>query len=214
MALATVLKGIYRELTGSQREVDLGATREGGLHVAQRSAPYVEITRQGQMWSVMNTSALAALVVRPSTVANLTLHNLHAEGGPSLVIVRAFFFNLVSTAAQARSGLWLCSHQKAAAPTASIVVVKGATGTPNSDVAAQVVAAVAATVVDDGWFPWGDSVDLEPTGVLPGTQKDVDVRGLLVVPPGRSISTQVVSGVVGNTFTTGFMYYKAQLDLG
>lgn len=212
MGLVTTIKAFYKEIGGSQKEVDLGATREGTLHVAQRAAPYAEIARQGEMWSVMNTSALAALVVRPGTLSNLTLHNL--DDALSLVIVRAFFFNLVSTAAQARSGLWLCSHFKAAAPTASILVAKGATGKQISDAGLRVIVAVGATVADDGWFPWGDSVDLEPTGILPGTQKDVDVNGKLIVPPLHAISTQVVSGVVGNTFTTGFMFYKAKLDLG
>ena len=189
-----------------------GANQAGDALVAQGLPPYTEITRRGGGYQVMNTTALAALVVRPSTVANLTLFNNNAAGGKSLIIVRAFAFNLVSTAAQARHGLWLCSHKPGlVSPTADITAIKSLSCKANYGGGA--VADTGMTVIDDGWFPWGPWGDVEPTGVLPGGILEVKVDGAIIVPPTCGVSTQVVSSVVGNTYTTGFMFYEEQLAL-
>src|SRR3990167_9902141 len=124
MGIATMILGRRRGGGGSQ-EVEIGASRDGALHVAHRLPPYAEITRRGRTYSAMNTAALAALVVRPSTVANFTLFNNEPEGGLSYVVDRAFAFNLVSTAAQARSGLWLCVHPKGLVSPTNDITARG-----------------------------------------------------------------------------------------
>ena len=176
--------------------------------VAQGLPPYTEMTRRGLGWQGMTTAALAALVVRPSTLGNLTLWN--GEVGPtakSYVVDRVFAFNLVSTAAQARHGIWLCSHPAGmAAPTADITAIKSTNGKSAYTGLARLD--TAATVVDDGWFPWGTWGDVEPTGVLPGGILTVNVEGRIIIPPGGGLSIQVVSSVVGNTYTTGFHWYE------
>lgn len=205
------LIGYQRGGSANEQFRFLRSNSEQELLAAQGVPPYTEMTRRGLGWQVMNTSALAALVVRPSTVANLTLYN--GETGAtakSYVIDRVFAFNLVSTAAQARSGIWLCSHVTMTAPTADITAIKSTNGKGIYSGAA--IVDTGATVVDNGWFPWGTWGDVEPTGVLPGGILTVDVAGRIVVPPGAGLSIQVVSSVVGNTFTTGFHWYEVELD--
>lgn len=212
--LATAVKAFYRELMGPERETNVQASRNGALYVAQGLPPYTEMSRRGEGWSMMNTAALAALVVRPTTVSQSTLYNNNPSGGPSFIIDRVFCFNLVSTAAQARFGIWLCLHKYMTAPTSpEITVANGNTGKVGTGDAIGAIFKTPATVLDDGWFPWGSSVDTEPTGVLPGPQISVEVAGRLIVPPGRGISIQVVASAVADTFTTGFSFYREQLDM-
>ena len=211
MGLSTMLQGLRRGGGGTQ-EVTIGASRQGALHVAPLHLSHAELSRQGVGWSAMNTSALAALVVRPSTVANFTLFNNEPEGGLSYVMDRAFAFNLVSTAAEGRYGLWLCVHKKGlVSPTNDITVRASHRGRANYGGSS--ICDTAMTVTDDGWFPYGQTSDVEPTGVLPGGIVTVDLFGRLIVPPQCGISTQVVAAVTGETFTSGFAWFEMQLDL-
>jgi hypothetical protein len=89
--------------------------------VAHGLPPYTEMTRKGNGWATMSTSAVAGLVVRPSTVAALELWNGYHTGGPSLIIDRLFFFNLVSTnVIEGFSGWAQVTAAKAAPSTASL----------------------------------------------------------------------------------------------
>ena len=192
-----------------------GHGTDGGALLTQHDLPkYVELVRRGHVWSVMNTAALAALVVRPSTVANFTLFNNNPSGsGICFIMLRAFAFNLVSTAAQARSGLWVCLHVPGlVTPTNDITARASHSGKVTANTA-NAIGDTAMTVTDDGWFPVGQWSDVEPTGILPGAIMVADLEGLWIVPPQCGISTQVVSSVVGNTFTSGFTFAVEKLVL-
>ena len=192
---------------GVKGPLNLNGNRD--LLVAQGLPPYVEITRQGQGWSAMSTAAIAALVVRPTTVANATLWNNHADGGKSLVIDRAFAHNLVGVA-NSGFGIWLCVHKRGmVAPTNDITVRNGNTGKPSGSLT---YFDNGATVVDDGWFPWGNSIRTV-TVTVPGGQVEVEVAGRLIVPPQQAISLQVVADTTAATFTAGFMWYEVQLAI-
>lgn len=183
--------------------------------VAQGLPPFTQLSMENKGWQVMNTSALAALVVRPSTTANLTLYNNNtAASNICFVIDRIFAFNLVSTAAQARSGMWHCVHPTGmTAPTADITAIKSMSGLATAYSGGAIVD-TGATVVDDGWFPCGNWSDVEPTGVLPGAIMEYQPQGRLVIPPTAAVSVQVVSSVVGNTFTAGFAWWELELPVG
>ena len=194
---------------------ELKADREGGLLVSHSLPRYTEITRRGGGWSLMNTAALAALVIRPSTLSNFTLFNNNPSGSDLCYIIdRAFAFNLVSTAAQARSGLWLCVHPPGLVTPANDITARASSSGKVTANEANAMGDTNMTVTDDGWFPWGPWSDVEPTGVLPGAIMVAEIEGRLIVPPQCGISTQVVSGVVGNTFTSGFSFYVQKLKLG
>ena len=190
----------------------LEANEFGEQFVAQGLPQYTEMARLGTGYQAMNTSALAALVVRPSTVANFTLFNNNPAGGDSFIIHRAFAFNLVSTTAEARQGIWLCCHKPGlVSPTADITAIKSMSC--KSGYGGGAVCDTAMTVIDDGWFPWGPFSTVEPTGVLPGGIMEARIDGALIVPPTCGISIQVVSSVVGNTFTCGFGWFEKKLTV-
>ena len=146
-------------------------------------------------------------MVRPDTVAAITIWNGEEAGGKSLVIDRVFSHQLVSTTAQGFSGLWYCMHLNMTKPTADITALRGSGDGREPET--PVVVDVEATVLDDGWFPIGDATgEVEATGVLPGGNLEGKVDGRLVVPPQHGMSVQVVSGVVGNTFTSGVSWWR------
>lgn len=211
MAIASLFKGLYRG-GGNQEERTLEVARDNSLLVGQSLPPYTELTRRGGGWQAMATAAVAALVVRPTTTAMATLWNGEPQGGKSYVIDRIFAHQLVSTAAQGFYSIWICVHPAGmAAPTDDITVrnslsgKKGYVGYSRFD--------NGATVVADGWFPWGNWSEVEAVGVLPGGHVEAEIAGRIIIPPSAAISMHVVASVVGITLTGGFMWYEVQLDL-
>src|SRR4051812_25857078 len=79
----------------AQAQIQLN--EKGEQLMAPGLPPFTEMVRRGNAWGCMSTSAVAGLVVRPTTVAALELFNGYATNGKSLIIDRLFFFNLVST---------------------------------------------------------------------------------------------------------------------
>ena len=211
MSLETILKALYRG-SGGQEERQLQVDKRNSLLIAHGLPPYTEITRRGGGWQTMATTAVAALVIRPSTTAMATLWNGEPAGGKSYIIDRAFAHQLVSTAAAGFHSLWLCVHPAGMAAVTDDITArnslsgkKGYVGFSRFD--------NGATVVADGWFPWGNWGEVEPTGVLPGGHVEAVVEGRIIIPPTAALSLQVVASVVGNTFTAGFAWYEEQLDL-
>lgn len=195
---------------GTEEELKAKGNKFGEQLVAQGLPRYAEMTRLGQGWQVITVTGVAGLVVRPSTLSLATLFNNEAGGGKSLLIDRIFAFNLVSTAVVGQAGLWICMHPQITKPTADITAIRGYTGTQGYAGAA--ILDVDATVLDQGWFPVGVSQNLV-NGVTPGALLEVLAEGRFIVPPQQAISVQVVSNVVGNTYTVGFGWYEVQLDL-
>lgn len=213
--MAVQIQGETRGGSNDGDERTVGVTPGRELLIAQGLPPYAELTRQGVHWSVMATAAVAGLVVRPSTVAAVTLWNGEGSGGKSYVIDRIFTHNLVSTAAQSFFGMWACIHPAGmTAPTADLAYsATNWRGSSGKFYNGRGIADVGATVVNNGWYPWGQGQEVEATGVLPGSHQSIDVGGRLIVPPGGAISLQVVAGVVGDTFTSGLSWWEVQLDL-
>ena len=183
--------------------------------VAQGLPAYVELSRLGGGYSAISTSAVAGLIVRPTTVALFTLWNGEAAGGRSYVIDRLFTHQLVSGAAESRFGIWATVHPAGmTAPGADIV--RSATnlvGNTGRTYNGQGQVGVDETVVNNGWFPWGDSVSIEPSGTLAGAQVSVEIAGRLIVPPSGGISLHVVASTTNEDFTVGCSWYEVQLDL-
>ncbi|HUX03030.1 MAG TPA: hypothetical protein VMY35_18885 [Phycisphaerae bacterium] len=160
--------------------------------------------------SAIQTAATAALVVRPSTTAAITIWNGENIGGKSLVMDRLFSHQLVSTASAAFCGLWYCLHLEMTKPTNDITTLRG-TGDGREPVNSLVIVDVAASVLNDGWFPCGGGLECEPTGVLPGGNLEWECNGRLIVPPHHGISLQVVSSKTSETFTSGASWWRVQL---
>lgn len=204
------LKGLIRGSSDVERRAEV--TSRGDVFVAQGLPPYAEITRQGGGYSAMATAAVAALVVRPTTIAMATLFNSEGKGGKSLIIDRAFAHNLVGTANSVYS-IWLCLHPVGmTAPTNDITVRNSHSGRPGTVSGSVTLFDNGATVGNDGWFPWGGS-EHTVTITTPGGVVYAEVAGRLIVPPQAGISLHVVADVVGATFTAGFSWYEKELVL-
>jgi len=189
----------------------LRSNSEQELLVSQGTPPYAELSRRGRGWQVMDTTATAAVVVRPSTVAGLTLYN--GETGAtakSYVIDRIFAFNLVTTAALSDWSVWATIHPAGmTAPTADITAIKGMNGSTYTGAA---IVDTGATVTDSGWFPVGGGRVIHGVGVTPGAASVIEIAGRLIVPPTGGISINVVASITGLTFTHGFSWYELDLD--
>ncbi len=183
----------------------------GEQFMAMGLPPYTESTRKGGGWATMSVTAVAGLVVRPSTVCALELWNGYQSGGPSLIIDRLFYFNLVSTAAaEAFSGWAQVATPKTTAPSSASLVVRGNSGKAYSG---SVVNAIGTTVVDCGWFPWTNNFGIVSGGVTPLGAVVANVEGRLIVPPGASLCLHVVSSLVGMTFTQGASWYEETISM-
>jgi len=187
-----------------------GGNELGEQFIAQGLPPYTEMTRKGQAWATMSVTAVAGLVVRPSTVCALELWNGYNTGGPSLIVDRLFYFNLVSTNVIEGFSGWAQVTAAKAAPSSASLVVRGNSGKAYSGA---VVNAVGTTVIDSGWFPWTSAYQKGAGGVVPFGAVMATVEGRLIVPPGSSLCLHVVSSLVGETFTQGASWYEETLTI-
>lgn len=172
--------------------------------------PYTEMVRKGQGWATMSTAAVAALVVRPSTTAAVEIWNGYGVAGPSLIIDRLFFFNLVSTAAAEAYSGWAQVTASKAVPSLTALTVRGNSGKAYSG---QAQTGVSTTVVDSGWFPWTNNFGIVSGGVTPLGAVVANVEGRLIVPPGCSLCLHVVASLVGMTFTQGASWYEETITV-
>ena len=164
----------------------------------------------GDYESAMSTSAVAGLVVRPTTVSLLTIWNGASAGGKTLVIDRIFNHQLVSAAAASFFHMWYCMHLEMTKPANDITALRG-TGDGSEPDNSKVVVDVDATVLNDGWFPCGGQGEAEGTGVLPGGSTEWECGGRLIVPPQHGMSLHVVSSSVNEDFTIGAGWWRVQL---
>jgi hypothetical protein len=171
---------------------------------------FAELVRIGVGWGTMSTSAVAGLVVRPTTTAAFEIHNGSSAGGISLIIDRLFYFNLVSTNVIESFSGWAQVTAAKSAPTDGSFVVRGSSGAAYSGA---VIGAASTTVIASGWFPWTQAVTKGAGGVVPHGAAVAEVNGRIIVPPGASLCLHVVSSLVGQTFTQGASWYEKVLTI-
>ena len=187
--------------------VDVKATEGGILY----NLPYYVVwTAKGYGKQAMATSAIAALVVRPTTTSMLTIYN-PASNSRHLVIERVFAHNLV-TAIEENGGLWLCSHPIGmTAPTGNNISVRNSTNGRAAGGSATIVD-TAESISDNGWFPWGASEWTNLDGTVPGGQLEAKIGGRIIVPPSGGLSIHVVASTTGNTYTSGFHWFEVPVS--
>lgn len=180
--------------------------------VAQGLPIGTEMVRKGRAWATMTVTAAAGLVVRPSTLAAFELWNGAPAGTPAmtLVIDRLFAFNLVSTAVVEGFSIWAQVATVKATPSSAALAIRGNSG--KQGYTGLAVNAIGTTVLDNGWFPWGNAYNKAAGGVLPFGAISAEVNGRLTVPPGCSLCLHVVSSLAGETFTMGAMWYEEPLS--
>jgi len=183
-------------------ETDLKSTEGGVLHTTDQARIW---TAKGYGWLAMATAAVASLIVRPTTTAIATLYNNTTK---NFVLERAFAHNLVSIA-DGQFGIWLCVHPVGmTAPTNDITVRNNTRG----DVAGtEGIFDNGATVVDDGWFPWGEN-STSVTATVPGSLAQALIRGQIILPPTAAISISVVAQTAVVTTCCGFHWFSVPVN--
>lgn len=197
---------------GGDQERRLEVSPQGDLFVAHDLPSYTEITRKGESWATMATAAVAGLVVRPTTTAALEIFNNETSGGKSLVIDRLFSNNLVSTNVIESFQLYAMVTRPKAAPTDAALAITSLSGKAAGT--RTVFTAASTTVVDNGWFPWGESFTKGAGGVVPHGGIVAEVNGRIIVPPQSSLCLHTLASLVGQTFTHGASWFFEQLTLG
>ncbi len=174
---------------------------DGGITT---TVPYQVIwTAKGFAYEAMATSALASLIVRPSTLSQLTLYNNTTN--KHFVIERAFAHNLVSIA-NGQFGIWLCVHPAGMSiPAGNNITVRNSLSGLAANAAVGVVD-TAEAVSDNGWFPWGEN-SASVTATVPGSLAQALVNGRIILPPTAGISIQVVAQTAVVTTTCGFHWF-------
>ncbi len=181
----------------------------GEQFVAGGLPAYTEWTRKNTLWSTMSVTALAALVTRPTTTAGFEIRNNYSSGGPSLVVDRIFCEWRLATAV-ASSAVMYAMVAPQATITAGAFSIFGGSGKAYGGL---VTAAISQTVVDGGWFPWGNSITAALAAATPNGGQDSRVEGRIIVPPGSALSLHVVASVTGDTFVQGASWYEALLNI-
>jgi len=158
-------------------------------------------TAKGYGWQAMATAAVACLIVRPSTTAIITFYNNTAK---NFVVEGVFAHNLVSIA-NGQFGIWLCSHPTGmTAPTNDITIRNSTIGLAAGT---EGIFDAGATVVDNGWFPWGRS-NRSITATVPGTLTEAEVAGRIIIPPTGGLSASCVGQTAVVTVAMGIRYYS------
>ena len=208
MALNTNVFGADRVTSGQDNAVHTNEQNE--LFTAGGLPPGTDYTRQGKRYAMASIVAVAGLVVRPTTVAALEIHNLNTV--KSMIVTKLWNFNLVSTAAENQWSGWVMVTLNKAAPTAEATAVVTRLNGKVSD--SIVTGDFGTTVVANGWYPYHDlSTKVNTTGVLPtGAQVNDHIDGSIIVPPGSSLCLHVVGTVVGSTFTQGAEWIEEELS--
>ena len=202
ISTVTLLAGKRRGGASNGSSFGIEANELNEMLVSMGLPPGAESTRKGKRWATMSTSAVAGLVVRPSTVAAFEIYNGYAAGGKSLIIERLFWHQLVSVTGVAEAFVGYAQVTAAkAAPTDGSFAVRGAAG---AAYAGSVIAAAGTTVIASGWFPWAvNPGHAAITGVAGGFGAIGEVGGRLIVPPGASLCLHALANTVGQTFTQG-----------
>jgi hypothetical protein len=180
---------------------------------------YIKTTKNGElvttdiarMWTAkgygrqaISTAAVAAVVVRPSTTALVSLYN---TGANNLVIERAFAFELISAAVTTAS-IWLCVHPKGTIVAGYTDDITARAATSGAVASGDGYFDVDDTVLDAGWFPWSENYGYVLTITTPSVVLMANVNGRIIVPPTAGISLQVVASVNTATFTAGFHWFS------
>lgn len=162
-------------------------------------------TARGYGWQAQATTAIVALIVEPTTVAAATFYNNTSK---NFVIEKVTGFNLISIA-NGQFGIWLCVHPVGmTAPTNDMTVRSSLSGLVAGT---EGIFDSAATVVDNGWFPWGVS-NYSVTATVPGTVAEAEIGGRIIVPPTAGISMQSVAQTAVITVAFGIVYYSVPVS--
>lgn len=178
----------------------------GNLLVAAGNSDYTQVTAEGEMWSTMIATPIAAIVALPSTLANLEINN---HGSRLMVVDTIWSWQLLGTAVVWSHTPWACVGEQVFSANAALVIGGGKGDTYTSAATSEVRTAITQTVVANGWrtFP-GNTMNFGLAAATPGGANVGEVNGRLVVPPGRSLYVAVTGSVnTASAFHVGASWF-------
>jgi len=208
--MQTKLRGIRGG--GSGEPVDVKVSRAGSLHIAQMLPPGALLTAMGKSYTAITTTAVVGSADEPDTTAAFTLWNGEADGGLSYVIERIFCWEDASTSDTERFSLWACVHPVGMTAVGVEITLRNNLRGVTS-YGGEAHTGTGDTVVNDGWSPWGSSVDNSTGAGRGGACIVANVNGRMIIPPSAACSLYVVSTSSTPTYTCGFHWHEVQLDL-
>lgn len=189
-----VISKLISNFTGGlSAEVSAQADAQKNLLVAQGNPSYLETRRRGEGWTVMASTAQAAIAALPTTTAHLEVYN----NGTRLVAVSDLhLWRLLGTAVGLGEVLFAMITTAKAVPTLTAQTLYSMSGkafvVPTAT--SEIVTGVGTTVIANGWQPYG-----LPAAYLgaatPGAGSSVPIDGKLIVPPGCSLCLCVIASV-------------------
>ena len=200
-------------------------TQQGEQWLTPATDSYEEIVRNGRAFYIRATTAVAAVVAKPTTAQMLSIYNDEPEGGRSLIIDWVSAMNVVSTAVASQATIIVNNGLiRVAAPTDSGLIPKKRNGMgsvsnavvrrQDTKVLSIVTGALNASQgIAHCWIPVASNYKM---GVVTPAFYTVhrDFRGEFIVPPGRMFATHVIANVIGETFTMSIGWHEKQLTLG
>ena len=196
---------------GSVEELNLKGGVRGDLHTSDYLAPYGTLTSLGMGMIVGCTTAVAALVVIPTTTSLLTLFNGEAAGGLSYVIDRFFASGWAGDESHTgMSTLWACIHHSGQTMGNADLTIDTLDGDPYGGNA---IADVGASVDNDVWYPWSLPQFSGDMDTFTGQSLNYDVQGRIVIKPTYAVSLHVVSADADQTWKVGLSWHEVQIDV-
>jgi hypothetical protein len=188
------IRGEQHYTGGGDAMVKIGADRNEGLQVYQGAAPYAEVSRRGDAWTVMTATPFTAVAAVPTTTAALEIYN---NGTRTMVVTDLFGFELLGITVVTAQAIWAMVSTAKAIPSLTALSVFSLSGkaliTPTAT--SEVVTGYGTTVIANGWRPWGAPRVRTLDAATPGAAWSVDVGGKLLIPRGVSLCVTMTSSV-------------------
>lgn len=158
---------------------------------------YADLVNSGCVWSTKSATT-ACVVAPPTTAAILGIQNGEADGGKSYVFLALGAINIVNVASLSDFGL-LYSIQLIKPATALTSDVTPTCHKPRCGTyGGNAIVDNAPTVVDNGWYPIGNS-NINTLATVPGASIWVPLNGLIVLPPGGVLALSAIGSTTAVT---------------
>lgn len=196
---------------GTTTELDIQATRGGALVVAAALPPFALLAAAGYGAWAQATSAAVGTTTIPTTTALGTLWNGYTDR--ALIIDRLFANSEAYDAGVNFFFLWVCVHALVTTAITGDITIHGLRS-GDATYGGQALFDVGETVVNDGWFSVGNSVETKEANAEGMSNIDYKMEGRIVLPPNGQLSLHVGCNDSNPTFQVGASWYEVPMDLG
>ncbi len=199
---------------GSNEEVDIKASRDGDLRVAQYLPPYAMLVAAGKVFAYDMTAGTgqAPVTAMPTTSPEWMLYNANAGGGAHLVLLQVGVASVSGTmglglAVVCTTGIGAQTAQTAKYSGSIVSCLDGTSKTPNAFLANN----VSIVGTQPSWVVFAAKDQAAVVGVGTGAVARVD--GLIIAPPKGAIYVELISPTgTSPVFDITLIFAQVQLD--